>query len=136
MGEEVVGLEIFVHFDELQVATGLFACAAGAGLAVADHAAPVGDPIGLGERAERKNDTGGVAAGIGDEARFGDFGGVEFRKALDGFAEPIGVWRGQLVPGFEGFGVTEAKGAAEINDPDSGFHQHGSDFRRGFVRCG
>ncbi len=53
MGEEVVGFEIFVHFDELQVAAGLFARAAGAGLAVADHAALVGDPIGFRAWAEQ-----------------------------------------------------------------------------------
>jgi len=76
MREEVIGLEIFVDLDEVEVATGIFACAAGAGLAVADDAGAAGDEAGFGEGAQGENDAGGVAAGIGDEARRGDLGGV------------------------------------------------------------
>src|SRR5580704_19343733 len=136
MGEEVVGLEIFVHFDELQFAARLFACTAGARLAVADHAAPAGDPIGFGEWAESEDDTGGVAAGIGNQTRFSDFGGIALRQTVDGFAKPVGVGRWQLVPGFKGLGVAEAEGAAEIDDANARFDQRRSDVGGGFVRRG
>ncbi len=76
MREEIVGLEIFVDLDKVEVATGILACAAGAGLAVADDAGAAGDEAGFGEGAQCENDAGGVAAGIRDEARRGDLGGV------------------------------------------------------------
>ena len=44
MREKVVGLEIFVYLDEVEVATGIFAGAARAGLAVANNITGVGDP--------------------------------------------------------------------------------------------
>ena len=66
MREQVVGLEVFVDFDELEVATGVFAGTAGAGFAIAHDAAVGGNQAGVRERAQRKNHAGGVAAGIGD----------------------------------------------------------------------
>ena len=36
MRKKIVGFEIFVNFDEVQIAAGIFACAAGAGFAIAD----------------------------------------------------------------------------------------------------
>src|SRR5580693_4591332 len=48
--EKIVGLEILVHFNELQIATWIFACAAGARLAVADDALVRGDETGFSER--------------------------------------------------------------------------------------
>ena len=134
--EQVVRLEIFVDLDELQVPPGFLACPAGARLAIADHTATVSDPVGLGQRAKREDHTGRVAARIGDDARFGDFGGVELWETVDRFAEPTGVRRGQLVPGLECFDVPEPEGPAEINDADSGFRERGSDFRGRFVRGG
>jgi len=43
MGKEIVGFEIFVYFDEVEVAAGIFAGAAGSGLAITDYAAAFGD---------------------------------------------------------------------------------------------
>jgi len=38
--EKAVGLEILIHFDEVQIAARVFASAAGAGLAIANDTAP------------------------------------------------------------------------------------------------
>src|SRR5882724_2688112 len=112
MGEQVVGFEILVDLDEMEVAAWLFTCSGGAGFAVADDLAAIGDPIGLGEWAEREDHAGGVAAGIGDEAGLGDFVGVKFGQAVDSLAEPVGVRGGQLVPPFKRFGGAEAESSA------------------------
>jgi len=85
MRKEVVGLEIFVQLDEMQVAARLFAGTAGAGLAIADDVAPRSDDLGFGERTEREDHAGGVAAGIGDQARFCDFGGVQLGQTVSNF---------------------------------------------------
>src|SRR6266404_7141181 len=39
VGKKIIGLEIFVDFDEVEIATGIFAGAASSGLAIADHTA-------------------------------------------------------------------------------------------------
>src|SRR5208282_5376008 len=87
--EKIVGFEIFVDFDELQIAPGIFACAAGTGFAIADDVLVWSDKTGFGERAQSEDDAGGVAAGIGDQAGFGDFFGIQFGKAVDSFAKVI-----------------------------------------------
>ncbi len=91
MREQVVGFEIFIDFNEMEVAAKFFTCARGTGFAITDHLAAFGDPVGFRERAERQDHAGGVATGIGDESRFGDFVGVKLGQAVNGFAEPI--WR-------------------------------------------
>ena len=89
MGEQVVGLEIFVDFDEVEVATRIFAGATGSGLAIAHDAAGAGEEAGIGKRAEGEDDAGGVAAGIGEKTGLGDLRGIEFGKTIDGFPEPV-----------------------------------------------
>ncbi len=74
--EKIVGFEVFVDFDELQIAAGIFTCAACAGFAVADDVLVRRDETAFGERPQREDDAGGVAAGIGNEAGFGDFFGI------------------------------------------------------------
>src|SRR4029077_11933535 len=103
MRKKIVSLEIFVDFDEVKVTTGIFAGAADTRLAITDYAA-VSDQTGFGEGAHGENDTGGVATGIGDQARGGDFLGVQLGKAVDGLAEPVCVGRGELIPGGESVG--------------------------------
>jgi hypothetical protein len=51
MRKKIVGFEIFVDFDELQVATGIFAGATGARLAIADNVLVRSDKAGFNERA-------------------------------------------------------------------------------------
>src|SRR4029077_14883467 len=133
MGKQVIGFKIFVDFDEVEVATGIFASATGAGLAIADDAGGVGDEACIGERPECEDDAGGVAAGIGEKASLGNFRGVKFGQAIDGFAEPIGVRRGKLVPGSERLGGVKAKSAAEIDDAKACVDESGRDFRGNFV---
>src|SRR5258708_8351517 len=48
MGKKIIGLEIFVDLDEVEIATGIFAGAASSGLAIADHTAAAGDEAGFG----------------------------------------------------------------------------------------
>jgi hypothetical protein len=67
MREEIVGTEIFIHLDKLKVAAGVFASAAGAGFAIANHATIGREKSGSGERTEAENYAGGVATGISDE---------------------------------------------------------------------
>src|SRR6266478_6031553 len=136
MREQVVGLEIFVDLDEVEVATGIFACAAGTGLAVADDAAALGDEAGFGERAQGENHAGGVAAGIGNKARGGDFSSVQLGKTVDRFAEPACVGSGELVPGRKGIRGAKTEGAAEIDDAEASLQQRGGDFRGNFVGRG
>src|SRR5713101_3749957 len=125
MREQVVGLEIFVDLDEVKVATGIFACAAGTGLAVADDAAALGDEAGFGERAQGENHAGGVAAGIGNKARGCDFSSVQLGKTVDRFAEPACVGSGELVPGRKGIRGAKTEGAAEIDDAEASLQQRG-----------
>src|SRR5580692_8547998 len=136
MREEIIGFEIFVDFDELEVAAWISACAADAGFAIADDALVWRDKTSIGERAEGKDDAGGVAAGIGDEASFCDFFGIELGKAVDGFAEIISVRRRQLVPGGECFRCVKAEGAAQIHDTQTRFEKRGGEFGGNFMRRG
>src|SRR6266851_3010173 len=136
MREKVIGLEIFVDFNEMEVATGIFAGATGSGLAIAHNAAAGCDEASIGERPQGENDAGGIAAGVGEEAGLGNFRGIKLREAINGFTEPIGVRRGKLVPGGEGFGGAKAKSAAEIDDAETHLEESRCDFRGNFVRGG
>src|SRR5258708_3947697 len=136
MGKKIIGLEIFVDLDEVEIATGIFAGAASSGLAIADHTAAAGDEAGFGERAESENDAGGVTAGIGDEARGGDLASVQLGEAVDGFAEPTRVRSRELIPGRKGIGGTKTESAAEIDDAQTGLEKRRGDFRGNVMRRG
>src|SRR5579862_5843942 len=86
MREKIVSLEIFIDLDEVEVATRIFAGAAGAGFAIAYYGAGRGDETGIGEGTKGQDDAGSVATGISDQACRRDFGGVQLRQAVHGIA--------------------------------------------------
>src|SRR5258708_13084302 len=96
--EKAVGLEIFIHFDEVEIAARVFARAAGAGLAVANDAGAGSKQASLGKRPQGKNHAGGVAAGIRNQASLGDLVRIELRNAVYSFRNPSAVGPLQLVP--------------------------------------
>src|ERR1700691_6415965 len=80
MGEESIGAKIFIYLDKVGFALGFLACAADSGFAIADDSAGGVDPAGFDEGPQTQNHGGGIAAGIGDEARRGEWGSVKFGK--------------------------------------------------------
>src|SRR5258708_15139610 len=136
MGKKIIGLEIFVDLDEVEIATGIFAGAASSGLAIADHTAAAGDEAGFVERTESDNDAGVVTAGIGDEARGGNLACVQLEEAVDRFAEPTRVRSAELIPGRKGIGGAKTESAAEIDDAQTCFEKRRGEFRGNFGRRG
>src|SRR5580658_923324 len=136
MREKIVSFEVFVDFDELHILTRIFACAAGTGFAITDDVLAVRYRTGVGKRAEGEDNAGGVAAGIGDQARFSDVLRIQLGKAVDGFTEIAGVRRRQLVPGGKCFRLRKAEGAAQVNHAEARFEKRGSEFRGNFMRRG
>jgi hypothetical protein len=118
----------------VEIAARIFASAGNAGFAVADDAGVRGDPAFFRERPQSQDHAGGIAAGIGDQARLGNLIRIDFWNAVGGFAEPICVRRGQFVPGRECVRGAEAKGAAQIHDAEACIKQGRRDFRRNFMR--
>src|SRR6202022_1542023 len=133
MREKIIGLEIFVDLDEVEIASGIFACSAGAGLAVANNTAAAGEGAGFGKGAQGENDAGGVATGISYEARGGNLASVQLGKTIDGFAEPVCARGGELIPGRKRIGGTKAECTAEIDDAQTGFEERGRYFRGNFM---
>ncbi len=80
------------------------------------------DQAGLDEWGQGEDDGGGVAAGVGDEARVADLVAVEFGTAVDSFDLELrgvgGVGVVELVDGAVGV-VLEAPGTAEVDDFDA-----------------
>ena len=72
--EDGVRREVFGDFAEAGLEAGLASRAADAGFGVADDAGGAIDHAGFDQRAEGEIGGGGVAAGVGDEARGGDAG--------------------------------------------------------------
>src|SRR5580658_4074395 len=136
MREKIVGFEVFVDFDELQISPWIFACATCSGLAIADDVLAVRDETSIGKRAEGEDDACCIAAGIGDQARLCYVPGIQLGKAVDGFAEIAGVRRRQFVPGGECFRLTKAEGAAQVNDAQARLEKRGGELRGHFVRRG
>jgi len=134
--KEIVGFEVFVDFDELQIAPGVFASAAGAGFAIANDILIRRDPASFGERAKREDNARGVAAGIGNKAGVGNFLGIELGKAVGRFAKVISMRSGQLVPGSERFRSAKAESSAQIHNAQAGFEKSGRKLRGDFVRSG
>src|SRR5258708_36184804 len=109
MGEKAVGLEIFIHFDEVEVAARIFARTASAGLAVADDARTGGKQTGLRKRLQCKNHARGISPGVGHQTSLTNFAGIEFGNAVDSFRKPFAMGRAQLIPGGERYHFTDAK---------------------------
>ena len=112
VGEEAVGLEIFIHFDEVEIPARIFARAAGARLAIANDAGARSKQTRLRKRPQGKNHASRITTGVGNQTSFGNFAGVEFGNTVDRLGKPLGVGRGQLVPGREGFRFAKAKCSA------------------------
>ena len=72
VAEDGVGGEVVGRVHEVRLGGGSFARAADAGLRVGDDAVVEVEQAGADERREREDDGGGVAAGVGDEARVCD----------------------------------------------------------------
>jgi len=132
--EKVVRLEIFIHFDEVEIAARIFARAAGAGFAIANDAGARSKQDCLRKWAEGKNHAGRITAGVRNQTSLGNFAGVELRNTVDSFGKPFGVGRGQLVPGGKGLRFVKAECSAQINDAETRLNQGGSQFRRNFMR--
>src|SRR5271156_5187693 len=115
MAEDRVGGEIVGGVHEVSAGSGRFAGSADSGFGVADDAVVHVDYAGLDEWGESEDDGGGVAAGIGYEARVADFVAVEFGTAVVGFGLKLrgldGVGVVELVDGAIGI-VLEAPGTA------------------------
>src|SRR5258707_500534 len=119
VGEKAVGFEIFTPFDEVETPARVFARAAGAGLAVADNSGTGSKQTRLRKRLQGKNHAGGITAGVGNQTSFGNFAGVEFGNAVDGFVKPFGMGRRQLIPGRESFRFAKAEGSAQVDDTEA-----------------
>ena len=98
MRKEIVGTKVFIHFDKVKVAAGIFASPGDAGLAIADHGLRGREQTGLRQRTQGENDAGGIAAGIGNELCVANLTGIEFRQPIYGVAEMRGVRSRQFVP--------------------------------------
>ena len=109
MREEVIGLEIFVQLDKMQIAPQFFARPARARLAVANHAAAFGNPAGLVQRPQRQNRARGVAPGIGHQLGLRDIRCIKFRQAVNRLTEPSFMRRRQLVPDAKTCARTESE---------------------------
>src|SRR5256714_3010291 len=133
MVEETVSLEIFIHFDEVQVTARIFAGAAGAGLAVANDAGAGSKPACLSQRPQGKNHAGRITARICNQTSLGNFARIELRNTVDSFPKPFGVRRGQLVPGCKGFRFAKAECCAQIYHRKTGLDQGGGQFHGKFV---
>src|SRR5882762_2904163 len=139
VSEKPIGLEILVDFNEMEIAARILAGAARAGLTIADNAGVRGDPTGFREGTQCQDHARGIATGVGDQSSGCNLGRVEFRNSVDGFLEPIGVRRGEFVPGAEGRGLTKTECPAEIHNAntraDQGWRQlSGNLMRRGEKR--
>src|SRR5690348_12010749 len=110
--EKAVGFEIFIHFHKVEVAARIFACAAGAGLAVANDAGAGSQQARLRKRPQSENHASSITAGIRYQPSLRNLARIELGNTIDSFREPFSVGRGQLVPGGEGFGVTKAECSA------------------------
>src|SRR6202050_2617543 len=136
MGEESIGAKIFIHFDKVGFALGFLACAADSGFAIADDSAGGIDPACFDQGPQTENHGGGIAAGIGDQARRGERVGVKFGQAVNRLGERCRIRRGKLVPVRERFRSAETIGAAEVHDARSRIRgkQRGHQFERRLVR--
>src|SRR5260370_35858549 len=119
VGEKGVGLEIFIHFDEMKITARVFACAGSPRFAVANNASAGCKQICLGKRSESKNHAGGITARIGNQTSCGNFARIKLGNAVDRFRKPIGMGRGELVPGGESFRLAKTKCAAQINNAET-----------------
>src|SRR5882724_3801366 len=115
MRKEIVGFEVFVNFDEMEVATGILAGTAGSGFAIANDAAARSDPEERGKRAKSQDYAGGVATRIGNELRRLNLLGIKFGNAVRGLGQRGGVRRRQLVPGSESVRGAKPKCTTEID---------------------
>ena len=132
--EEAIGFEIFIHFDEMEIAAGVFACATGARLAIANDACAGSKQTCLCKRPQSQNHAGRVTAWIGNQTSLRNLAGIEFGNAVDSFRQPFGVRRGQFIPRGEGFRFAKAECSTQIDDPKTRAEQIGRQLRGDFVR--
>src|SRR5258708_34222711 len=111
--EKAVGLEIFIHFDEVEIAARVFARAAGARLAVANDAGAGSKQASLRKRPQGKNHAGGITARIRDQTSLGDLARIELGNTVDSFREPFGVGSAQLVPRAKAIRLVKPKCSAQ-----------------------
>ncbi len=121
--EKAVGFEIFIYFDEVEIAARIFARAAGARLAIANDAGTRSKQACSRKRPQGKNHAGRITARVRNQTSLGNFARVELRNAVDGFGKPFGVGRGQVVPGSKGFRLAKAECSAQINDAETRLEQ-------------
>src|SRR5712692_1327103 len=119
VSEKSVSLEVFIHFDEVEIAARAFARAAGARLAIANDARAGGKQTRLRKRPQRKDHAGGITAGVGNQTSLGNFVRIELGNAVDGYRKPLSVWRGQLVPRCEGCRFAKAECSTQVNDAET-----------------
>ena len=111
-----VGAERAVDFGEVRGEFESAPCAGDARLGV-DHRAPV-EPARFGERGEREDGRGRVAAGHSHQPRFADRVAVQLGQPVDGVGEQLG--RGVLaVPLLVALELVEAEVGAGVDDGDA-----------------
>src|SRR5260370_2940961 len=133
MREKAVGLEIFVHFDEVEIAARVFARAAGARLAVANDAGAGSKQASLRKRGQGKNRGGGITGRVRNQRSLSDLARIDLGYTVDSFREPFGVRRGQLVPRGKGFRFAKAECSAQIDDAETCLEQGRRQFRRNLM---
>src|SRR6202795_1686018 len=134
--EETVGLEIFIHFDEVKIAARVFARAAGTGLAVANDARAVSKQTRLGKRPQSENHASRVTTGVRNQTGFGNFVRIELGNTVHRFGKPFGAGRRQFVPRGEGFRFVKAECPAQIHDAKTSAEQGWRQLRGNFVGSG
>ena len=92
MAEEAVGGKIVRRVHEVRLRGRRLARAGDAGLRIADDAVLHIDPSGGEQRLQRKDDRGGIAAGIRDQLRLGNRIAMQLRHAID--SRGVGLRRG------------------------------------------
>src|SRR5713101_523303 len=108
MREKVVGLEIFIHFDEVEIAARVFARAGGAGLAVADDGRTGSKQASLRKRPQGEDHACRVAARVRNQTSLGNLARINLGNTVDSLRKPFGVGRGKLVPRGESFRFAKA----------------------------
>src|SRR5882672_297468 len=131
--EKAIGLEILIHFDEVQIAARVFASAAGAGLAIANDAGAGSKQACLRKRPQGKNHAGRITARVRNQTSLSDLARIELGNTVDSFREPFGMGRGQVVPGCKSLRFAKAECSAQIDDAETCLEQGGRQFRRNLM---
>ena len=132
---DLVGVEALVQLGKMVALRGLSACAGHAAFAVADDALGADKTVDD-RRRDGKRRTGGVAAGIGDQALSLDLVAEEFGQTVNALRVQLLVQKGAAVPFGVGVLALKAEVGAEVDKGFSGRHALRRQLLRESVRQG